>query len=301
MAKTILIIEDEENLGQLLQAYLEQHQFRAFHARDGVAAMEHLAEETPDLILMDLLLPRIHGFEICQKIRANKNLKHIPIIIMTAVYKSAMDKLEARKLGVQEFIEKPIEFSQLLHKIRRYTGLENEPESMPEMELEKAAEPKITPVPSAAPPPPVPVAAAPGKIPAPATPPQPPPAISRQTVADPRIEQAQQNYTEHLPEKIDNLEKMWHAIMENPFEAERVRELHRHVHNLKGSSPTFGYLDIAELANSLEILLEEAMTGGAKTFHFRGDKIMQLLDDLRQHPVVATERQMKHAKPELLP
>lgn len=128
MAKKIVIIEDDADLGKLIVSYLEQNNYQAIHVGDGVTGLEVIRKEMPDLILMDLLLPRLHGFDICRTVKNDKQLSHIPLIVMTAVYKSAKDKLEVIRLGGDEFVEKPLNFEKLLKKIDLLVGIVSEPQ-----------------------------------------------------------------------------------------------------------------------------------------------------------------------------
>lgn len=248
MPKKILVIEDEENLGQLIQAYLEQHGFTVSHVRDGEAAMAFLKKEEPDLILMDLLLPKLHGFELCKQIRQNERLKDIHIIIMTAVYKTAMDKMEAKRFGVHIFIEKPVEFSQLLKSINHTLGIK--PETLPEMEGEMEL----------------------------------------------KMEKLQQSYAEQLPDKIDNIEKLWSSILHFGYDRTRMSELRRQIHSLAGSGKTFGFEDITNSARELESLVDVILAEGNSGMESLREKINMMMDNLRHHPVVATGRQMKQMK-----
>lgn len=248
MPKKILVIEDEENLGQLIQSYLEQHSFTVTHVRDGESALELLEKELPDLILMDLLLPKLHGFELCKQIRQDDRLRDIDIIIMTAVYKSAMDKMEAKRLEVKIFIEKPVEFDHLLKSINQTLGVK--PDSLPEMggEMEQ------------------------------------------------KLEELQQNYSEQLPDKIDNIEKLWSSIQHFGYDRTRISELRRQIHSLVGSGATFGFEEITKSARELESLVDVILAEGESGMESLREKINVMMDNLRHHPMVATGRQMKRMK-----
>ena len=123
MIKKVVIIEDEENLGKLIKSHLEQHNYHAIHIRDGESGLKAIREKSPDLVLMDLLLPRLHGFDILRIVNEDTRLKEIPLIVMTGVYTNAIHKVEAKRLGVNEFVEKPLNFEELVEKIARLTGI----------------------------------------------------------------------------------------------------------------------------------------------------------------------------------
>ncbi|MCU0290197.1 MAG: response regulator [Acidobacteria bacterium] len=107
MKKKIVVIEDEEQSGKLIQSYLAQHNFEVIHVCDGISGLNMIQELEPNLVLMDLLLPRMHGAEICKTMKKESQLEHIPIIIMTSVYKKVIGKMQV-ELGVNECIEKPV-------------------------------------------------------------------------------------------------------------------------------------------------------------------------------------------------
>jgi DNA-binding response OmpR family regulator len=121
-AKKILIIEDETIVCKSLQRFLEQHKYRVACISEGISGVEDIRKEKPDLILTDLLLPRLHGFDICRRVKEDNELKDIPLIVMTAVYKGTLHQMEARNLGVADFIEKPLNLDILLKKIKNLIG-----------------------------------------------------------------------------------------------------------------------------------------------------------------------------------
>ncbi|MGE5338801.1 MAG: response regulator [Gemmatimonadota bacterium] len=118
--KTILIVEDIELNRDLLAQLLEDH-YRLVFAADGIAALERAAVERPDLVLMDLSLPRMDGWEATRRLKADPELARIPVIALTA---HAMKDDEARALacGCDNFLTKPIEEDALLSKLATYLG-----------------------------------------------------------------------------------------------------------------------------------------------------------------------------------
>lgn len=130
MGQKILVIEDEQNLGQAIKAFLEQYNYEVTATSQGEEGMQEVWERPPDLILTDLLLPGVHGFDICKQVRADDRSKDIPVIAMTAVYKDAVYKMEARRIGMNDFIEKPLNFEELLRKIETYLGPNTVPEEL---------------------------------------------------------------------------------------------------------------------------------------------------------------------------
>jgi two-component system cell cycle response regulator DivK len=120
MMKTILIVEDVALNRDLLVQLLEDD-YRLVLAEDGVAALERAREMRPDLILMDLSLPRMDGWEATHRLKNDDTLAHIPIIVLTA---HAMDGDEerARACGCDDFLTKPIDEDRLFEKVARHVG-----------------------------------------------------------------------------------------------------------------------------------------------------------------------------------
>ena len=268
--KKVVIIEDEDQLGRLIQSYLEQHNYRAMHERDGANGLKKIRQEVPDLILMDLLLPRVHGFDICQAVKKDPKLEHIPLIVMTAVYKTAMDKMEAKRLGVDEFIEKPLDFAALLKKINKLTGNETETEPIPDSETETKPYEIF----------------------------KRPPETQEQAMdeMEEQLRGLQQDYAEQLPAKIEEMEKLWSTIQDSKNNYKRLAQLRKMSHKLIGSGSTFGFDEITKNAQQLEMLLDMVIMEGEQTLARRKDNIDNLLDNLRLHPVVTTGKQLKKMK-----
>ena len=118
--KTLLIVEDIE-LNRELLAQLLEDDHRLVFARDGVAALERAAEAMPDLILMDLSLPRMDGWEATRRLKADGALAHIPVIALSAHAMSG-DEERARASGCDDFLTKPIDETLLFEKIARLLG-----------------------------------------------------------------------------------------------------------------------------------------------------------------------------------
>jgi DNA-binding response OmpR family regulator len=124
MVKKIMVIDDEEKLGKYIKSVLEQYSCRVTHILDGKRGLELIKKEQPDLILLDLLLPGIHGLELCKIIKKDDRLKHIPVITMSAVYGKVTAEMESRKSGADDFLEKPMNFGELLGKIKKFIEIQ---------------------------------------------------------------------------------------------------------------------------------------------------------------------------------
>lgn len=115
--KKILIVDYEKNSIEALKSLFSPYNFQIVTAMDGEVAYEKFFEDKPDLVLLEPMLPKLHGFELVKKIREKSDEK-IPIIIVTALYKGAQYKNEAMKsLGVVEYFEKPYDDEKLLNAV----------------------------------------------------------------------------------------------------------------------------------------------------------------------------------------
>lgn len=121
MSKKILIIDDDEMIRLSILDYLEQKKFIAIGAPDGKAGLEAVEKEKPDLILLDVELPDLSGYEVCQKIRELPTGRHTPIIMLTA---HSMEKEELRgfRSGADDYIAKPFKPAKLLARIETAIG-----------------------------------------------------------------------------------------------------------------------------------------------------------------------------------
>ena len=113
MAKTILVVDDDENILNLEKTILEQKGFAVTMAAGGPEALALLEKETFDLILLDVMMPEIDGFEVCRRIKEDERLKEIPVIFLTA--KGGGDALaEGFESGAVMYINKPFTANKLL-------------------------------------------------------------------------------------------------------------------------------------------------------------------------------------------
>jgi two-component system cell cycle response regulator DivK len=119
MAKRILVVEDQEDNRQILRDLLDSAGFEMIEAADGEQALVKVTEHRPDLILMDIQLPLLDGYEATRRIKANPELNAIPIIVVTS-YALSGDEGKARAAGCDAYVTKPYSPRQLLAKIREY-------------------------------------------------------------------------------------------------------------------------------------------------------------------------------------
>lgn len=119
MSKRILVVEDQEDNRQILRDLLASVGYEMFEAENGQEALAAVAEHRPDLILMDIQLPIMDGYEATRRIKADPALKSIPIIAVTS-YALSGDEEKARAAGCDDFVPKPYSPRQLMAKIRQY-------------------------------------------------------------------------------------------------------------------------------------------------------------------------------------
>jgi two-component system alkaline phosphatase synthesis response regulator PhoP len=113
----ILIIEDEEHIVELIKFNLENNGYKVSFALDGWEGLELIENEQPDLVLLDLMLPKVDGIDICNRVKNNKNLKDIPIIMLTAK-SGETDKIIGLEIGADDYITKPFSVRELLARIK---------------------------------------------------------------------------------------------------------------------------------------------------------------------------------------
>ena len=119
MSKRILVVEDQEDNRQILRDLLATAGYDMIEAEDGMQAVAAASEHRPDLILMDIQLPELDGYEATRRIKANPALSAIPIIVVTS-YALSGDEEKARAAGCDAYVAKPYSPRALLAKIREY-------------------------------------------------------------------------------------------------------------------------------------------------------------------------------------
>jgi two-component system, cell cycle response regulator DivK len=120
----ILLVEDNEMNLDMLSRRLERRNFEILIAMDGAQGVELAKSQRPDLILMDMSLPIMDGWEATRRIKADSNMSHIPIIALTA-HAIAGDRERCLAAGCDEYESKPIKFPRLLAKIEQMLGIES--------------------------------------------------------------------------------------------------------------------------------------------------------------------------------
>ncbi len=119
MSKRILVIEDTEDNRRILRDLLTNAGFELIEASDGESGVAMAEQHRPDLILMDIQLPVLDGYEATRRIKANPALRHIPIIAVTS-YALSGDEAKSRAAGCDGYVAKPFSPRQLLAKVREF-------------------------------------------------------------------------------------------------------------------------------------------------------------------------------------
>jgi len=115
MGKTVLIVDDEKNIVDILSFNLKKEGFETIAAYDGESALELFSSNRPDIILLDVMLPRLDGFEVCRRIRATDKIT--PIIMLTA-REEETDKVLGLDLGADDYITKPFSIRELSARVK---------------------------------------------------------------------------------------------------------------------------------------------------------------------------------------
>lgn len=117
MQPTVLVVEDETALVTLLRYNLERAGYRVLTAMDGEEALLVAAEETPDLVLLDWMLPQLSGIEVCRRLRGRQETRNVPIVMLTARSEEA-DRIRGLDTGADDYLTKPFSMTELLARIR---------------------------------------------------------------------------------------------------------------------------------------------------------------------------------------
>jgi len=114
---TVLIVDDNVQNVELLQAFLEAMPVKIVTAYDGVEALEKVKQHNPDLILLDIMMPRMSGFQVCRKLKSDASTRDIQILIVTALNELG-DIEQASECGTDDFVSKPVNKFELLTRVK---------------------------------------------------------------------------------------------------------------------------------------------------------------------------------------
>jgi DNA-binding response OmpR family regulator len=115
--KTILVVDDEPDVAQLLSLILKADGYNVLVAGDGQEALEKARKGSPDLILLDVMLPKMDGYRVARMLKFDENFRHIPIIMLTAKIQEK-DKKTGLEMGADDYMTKPFEVPKLQQKVR---------------------------------------------------------------------------------------------------------------------------------------------------------------------------------------
>ena len=117
--KKILIVEDEPDIVETIRFTLEALGYKCLVAYDGMEAMQKVKSENPDLIILDIMLPKMHGYKVCRLLKFDKRHKEVPVIMLTARAQEE-DKRIGKETGADEYMTKPFEMEDLIKLIEKY-------------------------------------------------------------------------------------------------------------------------------------------------------------------------------------
>ncbi len=125
MSTKILVVDDDPDILEAISLILEAHGYQVVTARDGIDGLHQLKEEKPDLMILDLMMPKLDGFGVCKELKDPRWSKyaHMPIIILSSVRQDASRRRYELETGVQldvdDYVEKPIEHNILLERVEK--------------------------------------------------------------------------------------------------------------------------------------------------------------------------------------
>jgi len=117
--KKILVVDDEVDLVKTVQFSLELEGYKVLVSYNGEDALNQARKENPDLILLDIMLPKLDGYKVCRLLKFDEKYKHIPILMLTAKTQEK-DKVLGIETGADEYITKPFDMDELMEKIKAY-------------------------------------------------------------------------------------------------------------------------------------------------------------------------------------
>lgn len=121
----VLVVDDSPTIRKIVEITLKRYGVQVASAPSGVIALAAIANTPPQLILLDIMLPKVNGYQICQLIRRNPDYRHIPVVMLSGK-DGVFDKVRGRLVGATEYITKPFEPRDLLRVVRKYVPMEAE-------------------------------------------------------------------------------------------------------------------------------------------------------------------------------
>jgi twitching motility two-component system response regulator PilG len=118
---TILVVDDSPTICRLVTTALERRGYQVFSAADGLEALAKMSDMLPDLILLDITMPRLDGYQLCKIIKSNKETKHTPVVMLSGK-DGFFDKVKGRMAGAADYITKPFKSDTLLGAVIKHTN-----------------------------------------------------------------------------------------------------------------------------------------------------------------------------------
>ena len=115
----ILVVDDEPEIAKLVAKVMESRGHRVTVGRDGQEALELVARERPDVLVLDLNLPKVDGFEVCRRLKSAEETRTLPIVMLTAAFPSVEDADRGLTVGADEYVVKPFLREVLVHNVER--------------------------------------------------------------------------------------------------------------------------------------------------------------------------------------
>jgi len=116
--KKILVVDDEKDMVKTASFRLEKSGYKVISAYDGIEGFEKAKKENPDLIILDIMLPKMDGYRVCTLLKRDKRYNKIPIVMFSARAKDADKKIWQEEIGADAYIEKPFEYKTMLGKVK---------------------------------------------------------------------------------------------------------------------------------------------------------------------------------------
>ena len=121
--KKILLVDDDRVTLTMIQMILSESGYEVLTAIDGEEGYENAKNNNPDLIISDILIPKVDGIELCRNVKQDPTLSQTKVILMSGVYKGATFKVEAKEAGADDFVEKPFEREDLFKRVESLIGV----------------------------------------------------------------------------------------------------------------------------------------------------------------------------------
>jgi CheY-like chemotaxis protein len=119
MAKKVLVVDDHPDAVNILTMVLQKGGYQTVSAQDGAEALQKIHKENPGMVLLDVMMPKMDGYDVCRAVKADPETRHIPIVMLSARTDSA-SREKGRSLGAADYLAKPIDPAEILKKVQEY-------------------------------------------------------------------------------------------------------------------------------------------------------------------------------------